>query len=236
MEIVLLIGVAAYLFIMTMQGQSKGCIKMVLSLGITIVAMVGAGILSKPCETYVKEKTPLYDTVKKQMSAYVFEYLEQGMETATEQMKQDAIQQMKLPEVIKDKLLDSQLVQEQMGADTANQLSAQINKFSDAIAETLTDYLLQALTLLVLYIVLKLVLKIVVWVLDIVSHLPVIHGLNKSLGAAIGFGEGILVVWIICIGITACGGTAIGANLLKAIANQPVLSYIYNHNLLMLLL
>ena len=61
-----------------------------------------------------------------------------------------------------------------------------------------------------------------------------INGVNKMLGAGIGLVEGILVLWVVCIALTAIGGTEVGADIFAAIASNPILSFIYNNNLLVM--
>lgn len=226
METMLVAGVLIFLAIMALVGYSKGFIKVVLSLAVTILSMVISVVIAPPCETFIKEHTPLYDTVKEQMAEFVSDSLGKGLDVATEQMQEEAIKKLQLPKSIQDQLIVDNVAKEQA--------TQQLDSFSDSIATSLTDILLNAVTVFVLFLVLKIVLRILISVLDVISRLPVVNGVNKMLGAGIGLVEGILVLWVICIALTAIGGTEIGADIFAAIASNPILSFIYNNNLLVM--
>lgn len=224
MEIVLLVGVIIFLVIMAFVGYSKGFIKIVLSLVFTIVALLASVLLAGPCSTFIKEHTPLYDTVKEQMADYVSEYIDEEVDNASKEIQKEAIKKLNLPSSIQDKLIanNNDNVKTEMDVKT----------FSDYVAESLTDVLLNAFTVLALFLIFKIVLRVLISAIDLFSKLPVINSINKDLGGIIGFAEGILFLWVICIALTAISGTQVGENIFSAIASNPVLNFIYNNNLL----
>lgn len=224
METTLVVGVLVFLAVMALAGYKKGFIKVVLSLCVTVVAMVAAVVLAPPCETFIKEQTPLYDTVKEQMADYVSEYLGKGVDAASKQVQEDAVKQLKLPASIQKQLIENNPIDAQT--------EQQVESFSNYVAESLADILLNSVTVLLLFLILKIALRVVIGVLDVISHLPVINGVNKMLGAAIGAVEGILILWVVCIALTAISGTKLGTDIFAAIAMNPILSFIYNNNLL----
>ena len=69
--------------------------------------------------------------------------------------------------------------------------------------------------------------------LGIVSHLPILHGLNKTAGLLLGFAEGVVLVWIFFVVITVCASTSAGGQLLKMTAQSSILSWLYRNNLLL---
>jgi uncharacterized YccA/Bax inhibitor family protein len=69
-----------------------------------------------------------------------------------------------------------------------------------------------------------------------VSRLPVIKEVNKSLGGIVGLAEGVLVLWVACLVLTAFAGTSIGQNLLAAISDNGILNFIYSNNIIMKML
>lgn len=224
METILLVGVIAFLIVMTFVGYSKGFIKIVLSLAVTIIALLASVLLAGPCSTFIKEHTPLYDTVKEQMADYVSEYIGEELDDASKDIQEEAIKKLNLPSSIQDKLIvnNTDTVKSEMNVET----------FSNYLAESLTDILLNAVTVLALFLVFKILLRVLIAVIDLFSKLPVVNFINKNLGAIVGFVEGILILWVICTALTAISGTNAGENIFSAIASNPVLSFIYNNNLL----
>lgn len=224
MEIGLVAGVIIFLVIMWTVGYKKGFIRIALSLVVTIISLILALILSPMVSEFIKEKTPIYDTVKKQMNSYVSEYLEGTIDSASSQTQETAINKLNLPTSIKDKLIsgNTDKIKQNMGVD----------KFSEYVSESLTDTLVNAVSILGLFIVIKLLLRVLILMADIISRLPIIHGINKSLGGIIGLAEGLLIIWVVCIGLTAISGTAIGTEIFAAIGENPILNFIYNNNLI----
>lgn len=228
MEMTLVLGVVAFLAIMFLIGYRNGMIKVLLSFVATIIAFLLSILLAGPCETFIKESTPVYDNLKKQMTEYVSEYISAEVDTSDIELQKDAIGELKLPSSIKNKLINSNTADEKlsMGVDT----------FSEYLATSLADIVVEVLAVLVLFVIIKLILRIIISLLNIVSHLPIIHGMNKMLGGIVGLAEGVIIIWIICLLLTIVSGTAVGEQIMSEISSNEILNYIYSNNLIMKML
>lgn len=85
-------------------------------------------------------------------------------------------------------------------------------------------------------IVILLAYKIIDFVLaslKMLSKIPVISWINKLLGGAAGIGEGILIVWIAFLLLTAFDIAGIRSFVLTSIKEDRFLSYLFYHNYLM---
>lgn len=225
MQVILLIAVIGLLLVMFGEGYRKGIIRIVLSLGITIVSYILALSLSGPCQSFIKNNTEIYNKVNTQMQEYVDKYISEQLDARSKEAQSDAIKELKLPSTIQNKLISD---------NTADvKLNMGVNSFSEYIATSMTDMLIESLSVIVLFILIKIILRIVVMLLDLVSRLPVIHGINKSLGGIVGLVEGVLIIWAACILLTAAGGTDIGQKIFSAISSNKILSFIYNNNILL---
>ena len=69
--------------------------------------------------------------------------------------------------------------------------------------------------------------------LGIISDLPVIGGLNRVAGGALGLGTGLIIVWILFIVITLLYDTGLGKACFENIAENEFLTFLYNNNILM---
>lgn len=224
MEIALLIGVIVFLVWMFIEGYRKGFIRIVLSLAVTVIALVLSIAFSGPATNFIKNDTPLYDKINKEMKEYVGEYVSKEVDASGQEIQEDSIKKLKLPSSIQDKLIENNTADEK--------LSMGVDNFSDYLANSLTDILVEALAIFILFIVIKLALRIVVSLLDIISRLPIIHGVNKYLGGLIGIVEAVLILWMVCIALTAISGTSAGEQIFSAISSNSFLNFIYNNNLL----
>ena len=68
--------------------------------------------------------------------------------------------------------------------------------------------------------------------LNMVARLPVISGINRLAGAALGGAEGLFFIWIAGLLITLLSATAIGHLFLQQIEGNPWLTWLYDHNML----
>lgn len=225
MELALLVGVIVFLLIMYWFGYSKGFIRIVLSFAMTIISFILAILLAGPFESFVKNSTPVYDKINKQMTEYVSKYVPKELDAASEELQKEAIRGLKLPSALQSRLIDGNTIDEKLAMGTES--------FSEYLAVSLTDTLVEAFSVIILFICIKLILRIIVSLIDLISRLPLVNGVNKSLGGLVGLAEGILIIWVACIMLTAISGTEIGQQIFSAISTNKILSFVYNNNLLL---
>lgn len=228
MEILLLIGVLIFLLFMVLYGYKNGLVRLMLSLVATIVAFLISMMLMEPCETFIKNNTPIYDNIKEQMADYTDKYISTELDFSSAEKQKETIQELKLPSAIRDKILKD--------SEKGETLVIDASSFNDYVSTSLTDIIVKALSLFILFIITKLILRIIISLLDIISRLPLVHEMNKLLGSVVGFVEGIFVIWILCLFVTVFSGTNVGEMIMSAISSNSILNYIYNTNILMKLL
>lgn len=64
----------------------------------------------------------------------------------------------------------------------------------------------------------------------LVAKLPVVHSLDKLLGAAVGILETLLILWTIDTFIMVADTGVLGEMILQYTAENPVLTWLYEHN------
>ena len=110
--------------------------------------------------------------------------------------------------------------------------SLKVTTFSEYIAESLTDMVMNAVTFIILFVILTILVKIVVHALDIIAKLPVLRTFNTIGGALIGLGESLVIIWIACIVVTAFSATSWGQQICTGISENGLLSLIYDNNII----
>mgnify|MGYP000024214282 CR=1 FL=1 len=103
----------------------------------------------------------------------------------------------------------------------------------NAVSGYLADEILRWAAFLIAMTLAGVLIRGIVFSLGIVSHLPILHGLNKTAGLVLGLCEGVVLLWIFFIVITVCASTRGGAQLLKMTAQSGILSWLYHNNLLL---
>lgn len=114
--------------------------------------------------------------------------------------------------------------------------SLRILGLENAVSSYLADQILHWIGAMIAFVLAGVLIRGIVYSLGIVSHLPILHGLNKTAGLLLGFAEGVVLVWIFFVVITIAASTEVGSQLLKMTADSSILSWLYRENLLLQLL
>lgn len=102
----------------------------------------------------------------------------------------------------------------------------------EGIAAEAAGFVLKGIAFLVTMIAVGILLHLLWRILDLASHLPVIEGANKMLGAAAGALKGLLIVWALLGVIRLCGTIGVGGQLLGWVEESVWLKEVYEYNFL----
>lgn len=224
----LTIAVLVFLIGMTLLGYKKGLLRIALSLTATIITIVLTIFLNPYVKDFIREGTGISNSIQTGISSYLEEDILNKMEQLSPKEEITIIDKIPLPKSISDTL------KENNNLESYKKIG--VNNFSDYISTYLTDIIVSALAFVVTFIVAFIFIRLLFFVVNIVSHLPVIHGANKIVGALLGFVEGLILLWILCLITTACGSTQIGTQMMQMIKESEFLSFIYNNNILIKIL
>lgn len=211
MNYIILIGVVAVIGLFALVGYKKGMVKIVLSMIAMAVTYILAGALTIPVSMALKTATPVYTTIEESVEKMV-------KEAKIDDTKLDitAIEKLNLPSQIEEKLID--------GAEKVT------SGFNDYLVSSISNFILKALTFFILFIVIYIILSIVIKIFDFVSKLPLINTVNKAGGLAVGAAQGLIIVWIGCLVITAFGDKAWAQEAFRQINDNKLLTFIYENN------
>lgn len=73
-------------------------------------------------------------------------------------------------------------------------------------------------------------IKVAVFPAKVISKLPVIHGLDKILGVAVGALETILILWTVYVFVAIMNLGEIGTYIMNSTTEIPALAWLYEHN------
>ena len=213
---IMLTGVTVFVVVMIAIGMKRGLVKTAFSFGSIFIALILVNILTPVAKEVIKN-TPVYDSINQNIQSYVSEHIATSTENMTEtgiNNQEKIINELPLPNGLKESLTKNN-----------NQSSY------DSLAVN-TDVVLNAVVYILLFMVISILMKTLVEVLNIVTKLPVIHTFNMAGGALIGFAQAILIIWLLCMVVTIFSSTSWGQTVCKAIADNGVLSMIYDNNLI----
>lgn len=225
----LLIGVAAFMLLCIVNGYRKGFLKMALSMAAMVGTIIVVGILNPYVSRFLMDNTGIYETIQESTAEFVEDIFETQVTTAINTRTDEvfAIDHLNLPKAIREKLIEdnNSVVYEALG----------VSEFEEYISNYLSCMILNAISFIGTLVITRFLVKVVFVMADIIEKLPVIHGMNKTMGVLFGFLQGIVILWIGCLIVTAFGATKTGQQILALIQESVVLSFIYNNNCLLLL-
>lgn len=209
MDYAILIGVLAVLGLSALYGYKRGLVRILLSMVAMLVTFVLAGLLTIPVSAMVEAVTPLDEKISESVTELVAE---------NEVVDIAGIEKLDLPEPIKEVLVE--------GATAIE------TGFNEYIVTAIADMLLRAIVFFILIIVIYIVVRIVIKMLDFISRLPVVNTINKSGGLVVGLLQGLLIIWIACLVVTAFADKPWAQEVFAQINANSLLTFIYNNNLI----
>ena len=199
-------------------GYNKGFLRVAYSLVAWIICLAAVSWVT-PYVTDMVVNTTEVDTV-----------LQQGITEKLQEMVANADVEIKLPEVISDKILGTE------GTIDADVAINQMLQETGAYAETATE-----LSLLVInagcfvgvLIVTKTALAIVEKILGFIHKLPLIGSADKILGVAAGAVKALLITWLIMAIVALLATTENGAVIVTDIYESKILVWLYENNIIL---
>ena len=204
----------------TLSGWSRGFVRVFAGMFFFLASTVLVYYATPYISDFIKENTPIYQAVEENCR----EMLKGGEGQENSGLEQKKfIEGLGLPEALEKQLLG--------GSDSWSSVDRAVEGVSDYLAEYMAGLILNILTFVVTLAVVNLVLRMTVLTLDNLAKLPVLNSINKAFGMVLGAAQGLLVVWVAFLVITAFGNTDAGRKLLEMIHESPILDFLYNINI-----
>lgn len=217
----LLLIVAATVFLFALIGYKKGLFKSAVSAIGIVLAVFLTSILAPYMKGLLCDKTEIDEEIKTQ--------IETRFQLDTGDMEMSRVEEMKLlekiplPENVKEWIIESG------NKEIYDKLN--VKGFSDYVATYLTDMVMKGLAYIITFAVLMLIIHIFINLADIVTNIPILNGINKVGGVLFGCVQALLLVWMFFIILTFLSAFEVGVNMMKMIDESSVLGYIYEKNI-----
>lgn len=247
----LLYGTIGILAIGIIVGYIKGALRIAVSLAAAVAAWILVVVLTPYAADAVIQYTPVDDWIEERLESALMtnmsDALEEqaGIENGTDidlpalaeqlsggeisrQEQAQIIENSDVPEIFKEYLQENnnKEIYSMIGADS----------FADYIAKGITRLIIQILTAVVLFFVISAALKIVMYILDVVSWLPIIGGINRIAGAALGLVMALIFIWIVFLVFTLLYTTPAGEEIFAQINGNAFLRFLYQNNYILKIL
>ena len=203
-------------------GFRRGFVKEIVSAVFIALAIAVVWLINPYVNQFLKENTPLYETVREGAEEYVQEKL--GGNTAPGSHEQsELIDALGLPEFMTSGLENNNNI------EVYRYLTA--NTFSEYVADYLAVAVTNGVSFLLSFVLATLLIRMVTYALNIIARLPVLNGINRLAGCAVGLAKGLLFVWIALLVITIFCNTEVGRQCLALVEKDSVLSFLYEKDI-----
>ncbi len=216
------IAAIALIIVLAIVGYVRGFVKMIVGLAAMVIALFASAFFAPQLSDYIINQTEIRDDISAQINAYLQEELGEKLEETAEAAQQEAIDELPLPDNIKTAIMENNTVETyaQMGVDT----------FAEYVSSYAAELVIEAMSYIVVFLVIYVVLRALFSLLNIVAHLPFLHGVNKIAGGVIGICHALVYIWIFFAIATVALSSSFGQDVLSLTAESSFLTFLYRYN------
>ena len=214
-------------------GMKRGFVKLAISLLTTVVTLAVVMAVSPYVKTLLTEHTTFRSVIEKRVQPYIGESLgtegEKPVETQSDiKASGDQLKRLPVPSVLTEAMSDNHNLE--------NYMQDGVTRLTDYVSNYLTDLVLSAVAYILTFVIVFILLRILFHVLRVITYIPVLKQLNALAGGALAFVQGVICIWVLCLVVTAFGGTSWGLSALSMIEESFILRFFYNNNFLLRIL
>lgn len=222
MEHWLAIGVGVFLLSMVLYGHYRGFLRMAVTMTALILSLIVVRVAMPYVTAVLKENTGIHRAVGQGL-LHMAGIEENGEEAQFPAQQREAIERLKLPEQMKEALLENNNneIYHILGVDA----------FLDYLGAYLANMVLNLIGSVLLFIVVYLAIRLLVKWLDLIAKLPILSGINQIAGAVLGGLQGLLVLWLAGLIVKACSSMPWSQAVLAQIEGSVWLGFLYHNNI-----
>ena len=202
-------------------GFRKGFVKEIVSAFFMIISFLLVWVINPYVNTFVREYTPVYATIQSQCQEMVLEKTG-DKKTLDKEEQSQVMADLELPDLVKNTL------EKNNTAETYRYLA--VSTFSEYIADSLAVMAVNGISFLLSYIISAVAIKLLGYILNVLTKLPVIHGINKLAGGAVGGVKCVIFIWIALLVLTLLCDTSLGKEGMALVQQDTFLNFLYNQN------
>ena len=215
------IAVLALIAAACIMGFRKGFVKEIVSVFFMLISFLLVWAVNPYVNTFVKEYTPVYDTIQDKCQTLVSEQIG-NKKTLDKEEQNQVMENMELPDLLKNALVENNT------AETYRYLA--VSTFAEYISDSLAVMAVNGISFLISFVLSAAVIKLLGFILNVLTKLPVINGINKIAGAAVGGIKCIIFIWIAFLVLTLLCNTTLGQQGMALIQQDAFLNFLYSQN------
>ena len=222
MEHWLAIGVGVFLLSMVLYGHYRGFLRLAVTMTALILSLIVVRVAMPYVTGALKENTGIHRAIGQGLLHMAGVEDESG-EPQLPAQQREAIERLKLPEQMKEVLLENNNneIYHILGVDA----------FLDYLGAYLANMVLNLIGSVLLFLIVFVAIRLLVKWLDLVAKLPILSGINQIAGAVLGGLQGLLVLWVAGLIVKACSSMPWSQAVLAQIEGSLWLGFLYHNNI-----
>lgn len=216
------IATLALLAFSVFNGFRHGFVREVISTFFVLIALVAVWFVNPYVNDFLRENTPVYDKVLEGCHSLV-DADEDAKTVMGAEEQESFIENLALPGFLKSG------IEENNNAEVYKYLA--VDTFTDYVADYLAVSVINGLSFAVSFILVSVIIRLVAYVLNILAKLPVINGVNKLAGAALGGVKFLIFIWIALLILSIFCNTEFGRKGLELVENDTFLNFLSQNNI-----
>lgn len=205
-------------------GYTKGFLRIVFSLVAWVIVLVFVSWATPHVSQWIQENTTIYEKIEAACEESVRRAAQGKMEEGAAEQYGGA-GELGLPESVM-----AQIVSGASGA--ADTVLAETGVYA-GIAQSLAGFIVQGIAFVTVLILSWILVHVISALLGIVSHIPILKGVNRFTGMLAGLMEGLLIVWIAFYIVALCSAGETGRVIVSYINQSAFLKELYENNILL---
>lgn len=212
----LLIVVCVIILFCAIRGWNRGLLRILYSL-ISIVLLIGLVSYATPyISNYIKNNTGVYTALEQHCTQA---FRESGQSKVSDTVDDGTeVAGVSLPEHVTSYI-----------TDTGNSLLDQAGIY-DALGKKMADWILAGISYFAALFVAGIIVSMIGRSLRIINRIPVLKGVNRTLGIFAGAFQGLILVWLLFMLLSLFAGTEEGKMCIEQIDQSSILRYLYYNN------
>ena len=222
------IAAAVFLIGMVLYGHHRGFLGQCVSVGALVLTILLVKMAAPAATEFIRANPEIRDRAARTILNASGWQAPSAQEVQFPAAQRIAIENMKLPQSVKDILLENN------NSEFYHILG--VDQFAEYISTYLADMLINVVCGFVIFLLAYILIRILIRWLDLIARLPILCGLNQIAGALLGLAQGLLILWIAGALLNCFAATAAGQILEQQVNGSAWLSFLYQYNPLRILL
>ena len=206
-------------------GYTKGFLRIVFSLVAWVIVLVFVSWATPHVSQWIQENTTIYEKIEAACEESVRRAAQGKMEEgAVEQYGEAGELGLDLPESVMAQIVSG-------ASGVADTVLAETGVYA-GIAQSLAGFIVQGIAFVTVLILSWILVHVISALLGIVSHIPILKGVNRFTGMLAGL-QGLLIVWIAFYIVALCSAGETGRVIVSYINQSAFLKELYENNILL---